>query len=244
MTTDTVKLRAREDRERERVAMQDRICRLMVMGMSLSKICKLKGMPALNTVIVWRRKYPDFLAQYKLAKQDRGDTLRDRAIDVAEKATEANVNSSRLKVDTLKWAASHDNGEYHDKLKLVVPPPLSPTPADELNIIESARRVSFHLALGEDLERKRSELREPLLLEHEPEPPAPVCRGLDRRPAPAPEGAPINPIQALRSHSEDLERVREETMHITPGERGGQGRSGTLGVVRAGRRPLTGGGEE
>jgi len=69
-----------------------------------------------------------------------------------------------------------------------------------------------------------------------------VYREVDNRAAPEERPVQLDPVQALKKHGEDLERVREETMHITPGERGIVRRDWPR--VITGRRPLTGGSEE
>jgi hypothetical protein len=165
LTSESVKLRAREDDERDRVALQDKVCRLMAQGLSLTKICKIPGMPHINTVIVWRRKYSDFAAQYHMARLDRGDTLRDRAIDVAEKSTPWTVHADRLKVDTYKWAASKDNPrQYSDRVELGLPVQPS-TPASEMSKVEAARHVAFCVARTAHLAQQQRQHRAPLLLE-------------------------------------------------------------------------------
>jgi len=228
LTSEAAELRARE---------QDKICSLLVGGLSLNRVCKLRNMPAMTTVMRWLREDAAFARQYALARESQADTLADRIIDLADKVTPWSANADRVRIDALKWvAAKLKPQKYGDRLDLALPP-ASPDPVTVPNQIEVGRRLAYSIARAAHLEEQKR--REPRLLEGRAETVEPAA------PAPAPEERPmrLDPVEALKKHGEDLERVRQETMHITPGERGGVRRDYPRAIT--GRRPLTGGrGEE
>jgi len=77
----------------------------MAYGEKITHICEEKGMPSYGTVQGWRKAHEDFDKSYNEAKLDRADYYFDKVIDVAEGTDENNVASSKLKVDSYKWAA-------------------------------------------------------------------------------------------------------------------------------------------
>lgn len=98
------------------------ICRRIVEGESLTRICKDEGMPNVSSVYLWLLKNKDFSNMYTRAKEDQADTLADQIMDIGEeipmmvitdedgKVTKridpAGVNRNRLRVDARKWVAA------------------------------------------------------------------------------------------------------------------------------------------
>lgn len=98
------------------------ICRRIVEGESLTRICKDDDMPNVSSVYLWLFKHKDFSNQYALAREDQADTYSDQIVDIGEevpmmvitdedgKVTKridpAGVNRNRLRVDARKWVAA------------------------------------------------------------------------------------------------------------------------------------------
>src|SRR5438105_12171804 len=47
----------------------DKICELLIEGMSLTAICKMEGIPRKMTVLTWLHQYEDFHRKYYLARK-------------------------------------------------------------------------------------------------------------------------------------------------------------------------------
>jgi hypothetical protein len=98
------------------------ICRRIVEGESLTRICKDDDMPNVSSVYLWLFKNKDFSNQYACAREDQADTYSDQIVDIGEeipmmvitdedgKVTKridpAGINRNRLRVDARKWVAS------------------------------------------------------------------------------------------------------------------------------------------
>jgi hypothetical protein len=121
------------------------------------------------------------------------------------------------------------------------PPPKEPLGSweslDSTRKVEIAKRFAFVIAEGAHIaeQRRQQGHREPLLLEGKSSviEPVPVYSEIDRRPKRA-----VDPLQALDQHRNDLERVKEDSLHVTAGERGRSGRGRQQAIT--GRPPLTG----
>ena len=96
----------------------DLICERIVEGMSLKKICELPGMPKYSTLMSWRRLHPEVDEALATAREDRGEYLRDLAMETAEGATEDTVGASTLLHKAQVWAAGVDNARYSPKAKI------------------------------------------------------------------------------------------------------------------------------
>lgn len=59
-------------------ALAEQICELIRSGKSERQICAMKGMPAIQTLWVWKEKYPEFLEQSARARADSADVYNDR----------------------------------------------------------------------------------------------------------------------------------------------------------------------
>lgn len=95
--------------------MGDTICENIASGVSLSKMCKAKGMPAPSTVYRWRRFHPEFSDNYARAREDQADTFADDILRIADEATPEEVQVAKLQTDTRKWLASRFNRAYQEK---------------------------------------------------------------------------------------------------------------------------------
>ena len=64
----------------------DRICDLLVEGLSLRKICKRADMPSVGTVLRWvaEDRGPGFQMQYALARVEQAATYADEAVYIAD----------------------------------------------------------------------------------------------------------------------------------------------------------------
>ena len=98
------------------------ICRRIVEGESLTRICKDDDLPNVSSVYLWLIKNKDFSEMYARAREDQSDTLADQIIDIGEetpmmvitdedgKVTKrmdpAGINRNRLRVDARKWVAA------------------------------------------------------------------------------------------------------------------------------------------
>jgi hypothetical protein len=105
-------------------AMADRICDRLMVGESLTAICRDDDMPELRTVCRWlAADYSGFRQQYARAREVQADVLVDQTQDIAddgrndwmERAGQdspgwqlngEHVQRSRLRIDQRKWHAS------------------------------------------------------------------------------------------------------------------------------------------
>ena len=55
-----------------------KICELIRSGKSERQICAMNGMPAIQTLWVWKQKYPDFLVQSARARADSAEFYNDQ----------------------------------------------------------------------------------------------------------------------------------------------------------------------
>ncbi len=110
------------------------ICRQLADGEPLRSICRDSAMPDKATVLRWLadKEKADFRDQYVHAREMQADALFDEALEIADDATgdittgkddketvnHENIQRSRLRVDTRKWAAGKlAPKRYGDKLQ-------------------------------------------------------------------------------------------------------------------------------
>lgn len=96
----------------------DEICERISLGASLTKLLLANPgkFPNYNTFCKWRRLYPHVQKQLAEARENRTEFLRDRLVDIIDDVDEDNVQSSRLKIDGLKYLMSVENrGQYGEK---------------------------------------------------------------------------------------------------------------------------------
>jgi hypothetical protein len=111
------------------------ICRRLAEGETLRSVCRDKAMPDKATILRWLadKKKADFRDQYVYAREMQADALFDEALEIADDASgdwsmdkdgkkvldHENIQRSRLRVDTRKWAAGKmAPKKYGDKLDL------------------------------------------------------------------------------------------------------------------------------
>jgi hypothetical protein len=105
----------------------EEICLRIAAGETLKKICKGADMPNKDTVIRWVLKKPDFAEMYNFARQVQAELLGDEILDIAKDNSNdknedgtpnhANVQRSRLEVDTIKWYLARINArKWGDKV--------------------------------------------------------------------------------------------------------------------------------
>ena len=83
----------------------DEICRRMIEGENLTKICSDAGMPSRFTVYSWFEHRPDFRTRCAHAREGLADFLLDRIEAMAEETTKENVEVMKLKISTAQWRA-------------------------------------------------------------------------------------------------------------------------------------------
>ena len=116
-------------------ALAAEICRRLAEGETLRSVCRDKAMPNKATVLRWLtdKTKADFRDQYVYAREMQADALFDEALEIADDASgdwtvdkdgkktldHENIQRSRLRVDTRKWAAGKmAPKKYGDKLNL------------------------------------------------------------------------------------------------------------------------------
>ena len=96
----------------------DEICFRLAEGESLNAICKDKEMPARFTVIRWALDVDhEFSDKYDQARKVQAELLGDELFDIADDDS-ADVNRSRLMVDTRKWYLSRIVPRFKDKQEI------------------------------------------------------------------------------------------------------------------------------
>ncbi len=137
------------------------ICRRLADGEPLRSICRDSAMPDKATVLRWLadKEKADFRDQYVHAREMQADALFDEALEIADDTTgdittgkddketvnHENIQRSRLRVDTRKWAAGKLAPKlYGDKIQhtgegggpIRVRPDLSKLTNEELDVLE------------------------------------------------------------------------------------------------------------
>jgi hypothetical protein len=102
---------------REKLAEQ--ICNELIAGKSLMKICAQEGMPSRSTVLSWLTLYPTFRTMYQFARESQADLMDDLILDTANKCSESDYQSSRVKINAYQWRASRlKPKQYGDRINL------------------------------------------------------------------------------------------------------------------------------
>lgn len=89
----------------DKQAVMGEICTRLVDGESLRKICRDEHMPAISTVMLWLTQDETLSEQYARAKTEQADTIFQEVLDIADSATNEDVQVARLKIDARKWMA-------------------------------------------------------------------------------------------------------------------------------------------
>jgi hypothetical protein len=84
----------------------EKICTLLAEGHSWRSICNTDGLPAYTTLYAWIARYPEFAKLVAAARRQGADACADRALEVAEQATQATIQRDRLLVGTLMKRAA------------------------------------------------------------------------------------------------------------------------------------------
>lgn len=115
--------------------MADRICSLVESTpMGLRRLCDTHpDLPVPTTVKKWRKKFPQFEAQYAQAKRQQIEMMADDIIDIADDGSndvttnedgdkivnQDEIARSRLRVDSRKWLLSKlIPDQYGDQIKV------------------------------------------------------------------------------------------------------------------------------
>jgi len=115
----------------------DEFCQRIADGGSERKVCEAEDMPSRETIRQWERTNEEFSGQYARAREERGWTLAEQAVEIAdtpllgvietdkvgasgpytEKRRADMIEHRRLQVETRKWFASKLNPKrLSDKL--------------------------------------------------------------------------------------------------------------------------------
>jgi hypothetical protein len=101
----------------------DRVCELMVEGVSLREICGMPGMPSRQSIFNWLEKSEEFRQRYEIARLMQVEYWAHEIIEIADDASDdfvineegervidhENINRARLRVDARKWLMSKLN---------------------------------------------------------------------------------------------------------------------------------------
>src|SRR5688572_33339185 len=103
------------------------ICKQIIDGLSLRKICASDAMPNRDTIHDWLSKNHIFSDQYAKACKLRRENKFEEIEDIAR--TEPDVQRARLRVDVIKWQLSKEEPKkYGDKLDMTTNGKDLPTP--------------------------------------------------------------------------------------------------------------------
>lgn len=92
-----------------------KICEMLAMGDSLRTVCKGDDMPAMSTVFLWLRRYPEFMQQYEKAKQEAADAMAEDLLDIADNGTNDWLEIHGEGGETVGW---RQNGEAMQRSRL------------------------------------------------------------------------------------------------------------------------------
>lgn len=91
-------------------------------GKGLREVCAEADMPVACTVTRWLKERPAFAEDYRRARETQADRLFDLAWRIACEATEDEVATARLKIQTLKWRVGKLAPRVYGPLKAQDPP--------------------------------------------------------------------------------------------------------------------------
>jgi terminase small subunit-like protein len=98
----------------------DRVCELMIEGVSLRKICAMSGMPSRRSIFNWFKDNEEFRERYGIARLMQIEYWSHEIIEIADDSSgdyiitedgrhvvdHENINRARLRVDARKWLMS------------------------------------------------------------------------------------------------------------------------------------------
>jgi hypothetical protein len=105
-TAETCPARVRGQYVRYGAAVVEMVCEDLAAGKTWEQVAELPGRPSYSTMFKWRKKYPEFEEMADAARSFGADFCADRALVVAEQATEETVRKAKLHVDTLMQRAA------------------------------------------------------------------------------------------------------------------------------------------
>lgn len=86
-------------------AMVRKVCEDLAAGKTYQELTRNPRRPCMATLYNWRQKHPDFAEMTDAARAFGAEACADRALEVAEAATEETVRKAKLHVDTLMLRA-------------------------------------------------------------------------------------------------------------------------------------------
>lgn len=114
--------------------LSDYICFELAQGKSLRTVCLSDNVPSGVTIFTWLKKYPEFLKQYELAKQEAADAMAEDVLFISDTPVMGEIRTTkpdgtvevkqdemlghrRLQIDTRKWLmAKMKPKKYGDKI--------------------------------------------------------------------------------------------------------------------------------
>ena len=128
----------------DKQAVIEEICTRLTDGESLRKICRDEHMPAISTVMLWLTKDAELSEQYARAKAEQADTIFQEVLDIADTATNEDVNVARLKIDARKWMAGKLKPKvYGDKVVVGGDKDMDPIQTEEVG--HGAAKIAAYL---------------------------------------------------------------------------------------------------
>ena len=116
-------------RESYTLSKGDVLCDLMLEEGSYGSICRIFGIK-LGTLNYWRHRHPDFEERLTSARKARADYHFERAVFLAEDEREhggkESLPSTKLAIDTHKWAAEKMNQDKYGNRTKITGDPTSP----------------------------------------------------------------------------------------------------------------------
>lgn len=104
----------------------DHILEQITKGKTINEIGMVEGFPPAHVIRRWMIDHPEFKANVKKARTLRADYYHDKVLEIAENAREKTVQTSKLKIETLKWAAEVADRETYGKQTKLVGDPENP----------------------------------------------------------------------------------------------------------------------
>tara|TARA_B100000989_G_scaffold82892_1_gene59275 strand:- start:2402 stop:2872 length:471 start_codon:yes stop_codon:yes gene_type:complete len=101
----------------------NKICQYITEGKSLRTICKLDGMPSIQSAMKWLNNDDEFYKMYKIARENQGDLYGEMINDIAMDLINGKRNdfqNCRVAIDGLKWTVSKMNSKWSERQTLDV----------------------------------------------------------------------------------------------------------------------------
>ena len=119
------------------------IVRRFAEGKTFASIERLRGYPAASTIRDWRREIPEFASGLARAREERGESLAEQALDLADNATTADISVRREQIRVRQWYAEKaDPVRFGDRVTVDA----DVVTTVKLDLNEGARRIAFVLA--------------------------------------------------------------------------------------------------